>query len=195
MRHRLCAFAAVLVSAAVAGCSGSEPGAGAWEAEYAWALEMATSDFERSVLADGEITRAEYEEATQRFLDCVNDQGASVATLDQGGYFIYEISGDLDLYDEISDECRIGTNDLIETLYVDQITNPDNVDFEELTVDCLVRAGLVEEGFTVAEFHEGLGGVIADSSGQQSSSPWQLPFEPEDPLFDFCMVNPAREIP
>ena len=63
------ALLCVLTTAiAGAGCSGPATATNPYSEDFRQAKEFATSDFERAVLEDGEITRAEYEEAMQRYV-------------------------------------------------------------------------------------------------------------------------------
>ncbi|HHW83334.1 MAG TPA: hypothetical protein GX743_05895, partial [Actinomycetales bacterium] len=70
----------------VAGCS-------AVEEENPWADTIrewesrASSDFEREVLSDGEITEAEYREAVDRMITCARDQGVEVSVTESGYFY------------------------------------------------------------------------------------------------------------
>src|SRR5690606_30518412 len=67
----------LLVAAmAVAGCSAdADRGdlSGPYADDFTFALENATSNFERRVLADGVITADEYDEAHHLWLECMQD--------------------------------------------------------------------------------------------------------------------------
>jgi hypothetical protein len=58
----------------------------------------------------------------------VNDRGIELSTIDQGGYYIYT-HPDAGLGEaatnEVLDQCRIGTVDLVEGLYVSKVTNAE----------------------------------------------------------------------
>lgn len=87
IRRRL-SFAVAVVAMVATGCSASSsaaPGAGPYSAEIKAAAKQATSDFERGVLSDGVITRAEYQEAIQRYVDCGKQHGLDIGLIDQGG--------------------------------------------------------------------------------------------------------------
>lgn len=156
------------------------------------AQRQATSQFEKDALADGEISRAEYEEAMQRYVACIADNGSNVELEDQTGYYIYVISGDTDLYDRVADGCREGTIRFIETLFVETFTNPQNMDFDELTAQCMVALGVVNPPFTKENFLETM-----NRSGAETTNVDPLPIDPRsqeimnDQRTQNCMSNPS----
>jgi hypothetical protein len=133
------------------------------------------------VLADLSITRAEYEEAVARYVRCIEDAGAAVKPVDQAGYYVYEISGDVGRYDAVADTCATGTRALIEPLYLNMITNPEAEDFADIVVVCLKRYNGVDEQVTGADLERYL---EASTNGES------LPFEVDPEIFDRCMSNP-----
>lgn len=165
---------------ALAGCSQDVPQS-PYAARYEEALRSATSDFEKKVLADGEVTRAEYDEANALYVRCMGDSGITVKLLEQGGYTVYsrqKTPGG----DEIDTRCSEGTISLVAGLYVDQLTNPSDEDIDTLTVACLVRAGLVDETYTPERF--------ADEAHSKAFT-----FDSSAPAFDACMSNPSQGMP
>ncbi len=154
--------APVLTSAllcfALAACSPSEVTISEdnpYKADFDLALQNATSEFEREVLKDGVITKAEYDEATTRYVDCVKENGISIATKEEYGIHMYAISGDLEAYEnEIDHLCSTGTTLEIAALYNDTTMNPYGGDVNELSAQCLIRSGLVEAPFTAADFKD-----------------------------------------
>lgn len=65
---------------AIAACSSADTPAatapsGPYGQEISDARVSATSDFEKRALADGVVSRAEYEEAVRRQVACTNDRG------------------------------------------------------------------------------------------------------------------------
>lgn len=119
-----------------------------YAAQFEDARRVATTQFEKDALADDKISRAEYVEAEQRYVDCIASHGAKVELEDQTGYFVYAITGDIELYDSVSIQCGQGTHALISPLYVDILMNPNRTDFDELTANCLIDVGLVDRTFT-----------------------------------------------
>lgn len=171
---------AALFVAVTAGCGGNEqPAEGPWAAEIEEARQQATSDFERDILNDGEITRAEYDEAIDRYLSCMEDAGVRVGTEDMGGYYQYSVAGPSSDYDRHDPDCRRGTIQSIEPVYVAIVRNPNNEDLNELLVRCLKAKGLVPEDFTAQDLRE------EREAGEVVS------YDPEDPAAGDCRANPA----
>lgn len=152
MRRTLSAVALIAAALSVAGCAAADSAQDPWAAELASAKENAQSDFEKRVFEDGKISRAEYEEAAQMYIGCLTEGGASVSLIDEGGYYSYEASGDLELYDSIQDECRKGNMELVEPLYVDQLLNPENISAEERIATCFIENGVAPSNFTGQDF-------------------------------------------
>lgn len=188
---------AVALVGVLAGCSTGDAGSvdSPYAEMFAQARELATSQFERDVLADDQITRAEYEEALQRYVSCIEDQGARVTLQDQAGYYVYAIGGDVAAYDEAAAECALGTNALIEGLYVDILSNPENKNMDEVIAQCFVDAGLVEAPFTSDDFTRLLQGAGAVFTGEDEDSGRAI-----DPAAEaimareeagLCMANPS----
>lgn len=141
------AFLAALVLATSA-CTADVEVASPYAVQFEDARRVATTQFEIDALADDKISRAEYVEAEQRYVDCIASHGAKVELEDQTGYFVYAITGDIELYDSVSIQCGQGTHALISPLYVDILMNPNRTDFDELTANCLIDVGLVDRAFT-----------------------------------------------
>jgi hypothetical protein len=181
---------ATVTTVALAGCAGSEPATDhPYRADFEAASGQATSDFERGVLGDFEISRAEYEEAVDRYVRCASDLGVQLSAVPQGGYYVFEhvaaSTSAAQSVDGVVRQCRAGTIDLIEPLYVGLLTNPNKEDRDQLVVACFIDKGLAPEGYTVEEFRGDRG------SGQEQRPP-DFPFDEQDPRFIECMVNPSR---
>lgn len=169
-----------LTIVALVSCATAAPDEDPYRLRYEEALRAATSDFERAVLGDGEITRAEYEEAVERYVSCMADAGIEVGLHEQGGYYTYS-SAAAPGFDATHDRCAEGTTLLIAGLYVARLTNPGAEDYDELIVACLIRAGLVEADYTAERF-------TADATDQT------LPFDDASAGFDGCMANPTLDL-
>ena len=161
-------------------CATAAPDDDPYRIRYEEALRAATSDFEKAVLEDGEITRAEYEEAVERYVSCMADAGIEVGLHEQGGYYTYS-SAAAPGFDATHDGCAEGTTLLIAGLYIAQLTNPGAEDYDELIVVCLVRAGVVEADYTAEQF-------AADATDQT------FPFDDSSADFHGCMANPTRDL-
>lgn len=153
----------------VVGCSAPASADGPYAEDFRQARELATSDFERAALEDGKVTREEYEEAMQRYVSCIRDSGGSVELTDQSGYYVYEISGNIEHYDRVSGECSMGTTVLIEPLYVDILMNPEKLDPDEALARCYVEAGLMEAPFSAQDLRDLM--TAAGASGNSSGTP------------------------
>ncbi len=187
-RALLCVLTTVIAGV---GCSGPAPATNPYAEDFRQAKEFATSDFERAVLEDGEITRAEYEEAMQRYVSCIRDGGGNVELKDQSGYYVYQVSGDIDAYDRMSDGCARGTTALIEPLYVDVLMNPDKLDPDEALARCFVAAGLVKAPFGAQDLRDLMtaAGADGDSSGTPVDPAAQELVNSEKSIK--CMENPS----
>lgn len=160
------------------GCSSGPGSDDPYADRCAEALNQATSDFERAVLADGTITRAEYEEAVSRYADCMDGAGFPVTLVEQHGYYVYDFSAAPGL-DAADERCAEGNTIIVAGLYIDQLMNPGADDALSLIVRCFIHAGLVDDEYTPEQF-------MIDATDQT------LPFDDTSPAFDLCMANPSR---
>lgn len=152
------AFAIAASALLMSGCSGEEESANPYAREYNAALENATSDFERNALEDGIITKAEYDEANQLWLACMEktfppDGLVTVALLPgDNGLYNTEVSNldeeQLPFYDEVSDACEKGTTMEVGFLYGSSKANPNNEDYLVLVAACLARNDFVGDDYT-----------------------------------------------
>lgn len=170
----------VLILSLLAASAGAVTDDDPYRARYQDALRSATSDFERAVLADGEVTRAEYEEAVGRYVSCMADSGIEVGLHEQGGYYTYSFAKTQDVF-TTSDRCAEGSTLLVAGLYIAQLTNPGAEDYDELIVACLIRAGLVEASYSAAQL---------DTDARDGT----LPFDDTAPGFDACTADPTRDM-
>lgn len=101
----------------------------------------------------------EYQEAVDRYVKCLQDTGLSAsAQLQEGGMYQYAITyptGTTEASPAETD-CAEGTTLLIEPLYGAIQTNPENGDFPQLIVDCLIRNEIVEAGYSKADLFDEL---------------------------------------
>lgn len=148
-------FVAIATGVAVlllAGCAG-EPAASEhpWAAEFAEANRTTSSEFVRSVLSDGEITAAEFQEAKERKLDCLTDEGIRATwRTEASGVVRLSIAGEWDRDAEL--RCHLAWMGPIWHLYEDVLMNPLNEDWYELVAACLTRRGLAPPGFTGEQY-------------------------------------------
>ncbi|QAY71493.1 hypothetical protein [Xylanimonas protaetiae] len=152
-------------SLALGGCSagGDEAGASPWPVRVQAILDdHETSPFVRSVMEDGVVTIAEAREAVSGFTTCLAGHGLGYSTWsDRDGWpFANESSPSHVVYtQEMQDNgfsCQIewlgidALNELGQAMYA----NPAGEAEEVLTARCLVRNGLVPEGFSGQDFRE-----------------------------------------
>lgn len=147
LRSLLCGVLSLTVGLSV-GCSGVSVTSNPYADDFRQARDLASSDFERAVLEDDRITREEYEEAVQRFVECVKGKGVRITPVEKHGSYIYQSSGSMEHFDAATAECEIGTTSLIEPLFNEVLTNPEKLEWEEAVARCYVTAGLVEAPFS-----------------------------------------------
>lgn len=121
----------------------------------AWAVTIESmrsdgNEFVKSVLADGEISDMEYQEALKLIEDCYAAKNAKV-TYDRYGFETVEsLDGENDPL-ELMSQCASADGGIVR-LFDQMRRNPTNQSEEELLASCLVREGLVEKGFTSDDF-------------------------------------------
>lgn len=182
-RHLL---AAVVVVHVVSGCAVAQPdSADPWAAEFAEAREFATSELQREVLEDGQITDAEFHEVEQDVVRCVADQGYELTVIGGGNGYELTMPGGMGFVDEVAggqgtaarDECFRDRFGAVESLYWTIRINPENVDLNTLVAECLVRAAVVDPPFSGQDYGESLSNPTYDLS---------------DPRVDECLTDPSR---
>ncbi|MGI5490846.1 hypothetical protein [Microtetraspora malaysiensis] len=177
------AVLALVAGAVVAvSCSGNTRPGEPYAEDFERAQKQAVSDFEKQVLADHKITRTEYDEAVRQYVSCMKAHGLGFEAVDSGyGYYTYVETPTSPNHDAAHMVCRRGTTFLIEPIYTGIVTNPNNIDVDDLRAVCFVRKGLAPKGY----------------SGESSKSDRRrgyegAPFDREDPRFQQCLANPSR---
>ena len=189
-RRRQNVTTAILAALLCAGCSTAHQTPQAtspWAAEVSAAALRASSDFERQVLGDGEITRAEYEEANQRYVACAKAEGVDIDLIDNDGFYTYSVRVS-EQGDQVQMRCAIGTVRIIAGLYEDVQQNPLKQDPDELTIQCLVRIGLEQPGYSLEDYEADRDAIYG--KGRGSSSPGEL--TPKENRFLDCVSNPLH---
>lgn len=165
-----------------AGCSTDRETTSTFDGPYGPQLESAykaeTDPITKEALKDGKISRAEYEEAVQRYVACAADQGVTIVPTESYGLYTYEITGGANAEATIA-SCtpKIRT---IESLYSAMVANPQHLDAHKVTADCLKRAKLVPRDYTGDQ-------LAADmSAGTQ-------PFSMDAPDVARCFTNPQAD--
>jgi len=163
-----------------------------WAREFAAAHAAATSDFERTVLADDTITQAEYDEAVARFVACLRaePQGFSVTAEPDPlipGAAIYrgDIAPDVppEVRQRIIASCQEGTTALIEPLFIATIVNPSHTDIDGLVLACLEAHG---EAVTAGD----LPALREDARTATARFNPSMTGATPDPATVACLVNP-----
>jgi hypothetical protein len=153
---------------------------GPYAAEIKQAMTSATTDFERQVLQDGKITRAEYEEAVSRYLACTEAHGVKMSkNLNPAGYYTYAQPGMPDKNPWIM-KCGEGTSLYIGSLYISMLRNPGHLNEADVMAECLVRKHLAPAGYQGK-----------DLSKDQGTSFKGAPFSDTDPRYGECFDNPS----
>lgn len=146
------------------------------------AREMAHSEFQREILADGVVTRAELDEATTRLGECLAAFGIDMEVVEEYGVrtgLVLTFPG-RDTMDAEVDDCFNTYMGMLDTYYtVTHVTNPNDENPDQLMVDCFIRHGLVQDSFTVADLHE-----------------WEEAGDAREPSYDdevvlLCSINPS----
>lgn len=120
------------------------------------AYQKSKSDYFRRIITDSKVTDAEYQEARNRSLKCLRENGFKDVEYTSEGV---SVSDRTDISDE--EESKLFTKceneaGLIDTevWYNTLRANPDNVDWPTAERDCLVKAGLLEPGTTVEQMNQ-----------------------------------------
>ncbi len=173
----LTAVALVTTSCAAGGGAGTDgapvtaPGftgtvpefSGPYASEFADLYTRASSDFARDVLADGQITDAEFAEMTSRFASCLDDQGITFHGFQPDGSLSTSVApGGADTHSIVSECSGSSGEDVINALASIMRVNPENVAWASLMVDCLVGRGVVPQGYTVEQYEQDDASRFAD---------------------------------
>lgn len=148
---------------------------GAWAGEFAETYAHFDDDFSRAALADSEISDMEFQEGMTIIRQCYDAAGFSVEYDQYGFETVTSTGGSGDPLD-VMGQCAFADGG-VAVLYYMIKANPENVEQETLVAECLVRAGVVEPGFTGQDFTE-----VMDSG--------DLPWSPGDERIEPCFKDP-----
>ena len=153
--ERLACLALVIAGMCFGGCSPEpqEPAtkSNAYTREFAQALEHARSDFVKEVLADDEISVAEFDEALNSMVDCLQTAGID-AIIEESDSGVGQVIWPTDHEDMAAvRKCEQEWDGGIIQLYRLVWENPNNVPIEDIQAACLVQEGMVPKGFTGEE--------------------------------------------
>ena len=190
-------FLAALLVGSMIGCSGANTTAdrpvsgarmdadtpaftGPWADLFRSAYAAASTDLQKSILADEKITDQENNELRSAFVSCMAGFDIKIELLENDSLKSESPKGMTDdKYEQISKECRSKTSGQISGLYFQINRNPENKDEYAIMADCLSRSGLVEKGYGAKDF-------AADFSSQQ------FPFDETDQRYRACGLDPLN---
>ncbi len=126
---------------------------GPYAAEFADFYVHSTSEFVRAVLADGEITDAEYAEMVTRLSECLDGYGVELQSIAPGaGMSTTNAPNGADTHEIINTCSVVAGENSIGALRDFMADNPDNADPTPLIVQCLVDSGTVPSDYGVEDF-------------------------------------------
>lgn len=162
----LSAAVAFAASTALVGCTAPAPSTdehgiyqghidlgltGPWADEFQQAYDEATDPFVRAVLMDGVVTDAEYAEMFDQWAQCMAEEEITLTELppSEGGYqYTFPPSVTADFAHEVETRCSEESGEYpIGALYKFVQRNPENLDEMEILRDCLVREGVITDGY------------------------------------------------
>lgn len=182
MRRRARTAVAILASLLVCSCGKTDaPAQDPFAGDVARAQSRVTSDFQRSVLADGQVSRAEYEQAVDLYISCLNSNGVPAAkNLNAGGYYDYAVPGQSDVSSQMM-KCAQGTVAEIDYLYTERLRNPQHQPENVIMASCLVRKGAAPKGYSGDQY-----------ASDEADSFKHAPFNADtNEAFALCSVNPS----
>jgi hypothetical protein len=136
---------------------------GPYADEFAQYYRTSTSDFVRQVLADEQITDAEYAEMTTQLSSCLADQGITLNSISPAEGMNTSLAPNGGDTHAIVDGCSTESGeDSIGALRDFMAVNPDNLDTLTITADCLVKSGTVPPGYSADDLSTDITGQFAD---------------------------------
>ena len=153
---------------------------GPWADLFRSAHSAATTDLQKTILADEKITDQENNEVRTAFVSCMAEFNIQVELQERDSIKSQAPSGMTDeKYEEISKDCRAKTSSQISGLYFQINRNPENKDEFAIMADCLSRSGLVEKGYSAKDYASGF-------------STQDFPFDETDPRYRACGLDPLN---
>ncbi len=159
--------AALLLAGAAAGCAPAESSpreagtpefSGPYAEEFRKTYKKTTDPELRSFLEDGKITEAEAQAVVERLRSCLAEHGITLEKRDENGSAAI-LPEDGPASEETRariGECSERSGDFsVLPLYYSMKRDPQKQITTETLVACLVRTGVVPEGFTVEEYESG----------------------------------------
>ncbi|OJX94704.1 MAG: hypothetical protein BGO96_01140 [Micrococcales bacterium 73-15] len=136
---------------------------GPYAAEFEKYYDDATTDFEREVLATSEVTDAAYAEMEERFSSCLADGGIEFSGFEPDGAYETSLAPNGADTMAIVNECAETTGaNTIGLLHDLMFADPENLGGPVVMAECLVRTGIVDEGYTGEDYTSDLDGRFRD---------------------------------
>lgn len=129
--------------------------AAGWKDEFADASRRARTDFERSALADGRITDAEFSEMENGFAGCLRDHNVTFDGFGVGGGYGFtpRTGTTTEEANSIADDCSARSGlDTVGYLYFAMQRNPQNLDEATITAACLVKKKVVPPSYSARDY-------------------------------------------
>lgn len=146
---------------------------GPYAAEFAEAWDESANEFVRSVIADQEISDAEWAELGSRMTSCLAQWGIEFRGFGERGDYTTSPGplGD-DETERVLETCERETGEQwLHLLHLSLRTNPENIASEILITDCMVRNGIVARGYTKDDYLRDVGTMsfpyTASGAGQE----------------------------
>ena len=154
---------------------------GPWASDIEQAYSRSDSDAAKKILCSGSITAEHVAELNETMKSCLAGVGITDVSFDAHDRLKITVPAGFpeNLMSSLEWDCEETTGWYpVVSLYTNMRQNPNKGDVDQLIADCLVRVGLVPEGFSGADVDaEFQGGeAFADING--------------DPLFGSCWFDP-----
>ena len=152
---------------------------GPWAGDFERAYRLSTSELQRTVLSDGQVTEQENLALQDAFRSCLEArQFTEIEFEDNGGFTVRPPDGDdMDATNAVVTACQDVELGEASALYFHIQRNPGNANEPEIMVACLARQGLTPPGYTVDDY-------LRDSPAGS------LPFDTDDIKFSECNADP-----
>ncbi|GIT79934.1 hypothetical protein LLS1_16030 [Leifsonia sp. LS1] len=161
--------------ASVQGGSTGPEFAGPWADEFGSVFRRATTEFERTALADGRISDAEFAEMENRFTTCLTERNVTFGGFKPGGGYEFRPGAGVssEKANTIADDCSASSGlNTIGYLYFAMQRNPQNLDEARLMAACLVEKKAVPAGYSAADYDRDSPDMtypfISDSAGDHA---------------------------
>lgn len=152
---------------------------GKWAVAFERAYRGSTSDLQRQVLADGEITEQEMAALQDDMRTCLGAAGfTDVEFSPDGGSSGMTPPGMSDAdFQRVTTSCAESSFGSVDILYNNLRRNPSNQDEFTIMAACLVRQGLVAQDYSAEDYGRD---APADT----------FPFDADDARFGACVSDP-----